>query len=282
MKKLAVIVSGWHYPLHFYKAIAAQKIPDGWEVDLFCVSHRDPHYAAEEKQELLGKLGWSYAETLDRILYEKIATIEELRQLGWDYKLYPNTIGDFGNTNQWLEEHDYKQYDMLFISHDDNLILNDRFYIEQLTTDLDWMILTNSTGSALNWREFIKVKVLGRAMTVRGSFEFIKPKLFEMMGGKFDLTGTTLTREGEFHADTSMKTLNNWNMVTVPLRRFLDAHGLAKKIKTLSDTYRVSDYCIEGERGFISSIQPADRRLVLRGLRKLAKLHGNQSSHHSY
>ena len=51
MKKFAVIVSGWHFPISFYKQINKQKIPDGWEVDYFCVSQRDPSIAKEEKQE---------------------------------------------------------------------------------------------------------------------------------------------------------------------------------------------------------------------------------------
>lgn len=270
-KRLAVIISGWHFPYHFYKAMAEQKVPDGWTVDLFCVSHRDPKYSAQEKQEPLSRLAWGYTNTLDKILYEKIATVHDIESLGWNYELYPNTVGDFGNTNQWLEKHDYKQYDMLLISHDDNLILNDRLYTDVLADTEGWVIVTNSTGSALDLREFIKIKILGRAMTVRGSFEFIKPELFEMMGGSFDLSGVTLSREGEFFSPKSFKSINNWNMVTEPFRRFLDKHKLAKKIKTLSDTYRVSEYCIEGERGFISSIQEPDRALVERGLARIEK-----------
>lgn len=268
-KKLAVIISGWHFSHHFYRAMAAQKVPEGWEVDLFCVSHREPHYSAEEKRDHIASLGWSYAEALDRVLYEKITTIAEMEALGWHYKLYPNTVGDFGNTNQWLEDHDYKQYDKLLISHDDNLILNDRLYVDCLADTSDWMIVTNSSGSALDLREFIKVKILGRAMNVRGSFEFIKPEVFDMLGGKFDMSGVTLSREGDFFSPQDFKSINNWNMVTEPFRRFLDEHNLASKIKCLSNTYRVSEYCVEGERGFVSSIQKADKRLVMKGLRRV-------------
>ena len=277
-KKLAVVVSGWHFPLHFYTTMAQQRIPQEWSIDFFCVSHRDPQYAGEEKKEYIANLGWSYAETLDKVLYEKIATVSEIEAMGWTYLLCPNTVGDFGNTNQWLEKYDYSQYDMLLISHDDNLILNDRLFIDLLANDSTWMILTNSAGSAENWREFVKVRILGRAMNVRGSFEFIRTELFEMMGGKFDMSGVTLKREGEVFSPASFKSINNWNMVTVPFRRFLDEHGLASKIEPLSDTYRVSNYCIEGERGFISSIQPADRRGFERGLERIKKLYGTQFS----
>src|ERR1700722_11395757 len=95
-KRLAVVVGGWHFPLHFYRAVAQQRVPEGWEVELFCVSHRDPKYSKEEKQEDLAKLGWSYRELFDRILYQDFATPEKLRDLGWHYKEYPNTIGDWG------------------------------------------------------------------------------------------------------------------------------------------------------------------------------------------
>ena len=51
MKKLAVVVSGWHFPINFYQQINQQVIPTGWEVDYFCVSHRDPSIAREEKKK---------------------------------------------------------------------------------------------------------------------------------------------------------------------------------------------------------------------------------------
>lgn len=274
--KIAVVVSGWHFPLHFFKAIAEQKIPQGWTVDLFCVSHRDPHYSGEEKKEYLANLGWSYPAVLDRILYERIATVAEIEALGWTYMLCPNLIGDLGNTNQWLEKYDYTKYDLLFVSHDDNLILNDRIYADLLVPQEDWLILTNAQGSLASWREFVKVKVLHRAINIRGSFEFFKKELLDMLGGKFDMSGVTLNREGEVFSQKSFKALNNWNMTTIPFQRFLDEHGLASRIKALSPTYRVSDYCIEGERGLVSSIQPADKKSVERGLKRVERLYAAQ------
>lgn len=270
MKKLAVVVSGWHFPLHFFKMIAEQKIPNGWSVDLFCVSHRDPKYSAEEKEKHLMNMGWSYAETLDRILYERIVSVVEIEKLGWMYMICPNTIGDWGNTNQWLEKYDYKKYDMLLVSHDDNLILNDHLYLDLLAKDSDWLILTNSKGSHPTWRERIKM-LLGRTLNVRGSFEFIKPEALDILGGKFDLSPITLTREGEKYSGSTLKALNNWNMTIIPLRNVFDEKGLGGKVVALSSHYRVSKYCIEGERGFISSIQPSDKKSVRRGLEYIQK-----------
>ncbi len=272
-KRLAVVASGWHFPLHFYETMSRQKLPDGWQVDLFCISHRDPKYSAEEKREYLGKLGWSYPETLDRILYERMATEEAITALGWTYDLAPNTVGDYGNVNQWLERYDYKEYDVLLMTHDDNLLLTDTIFTDLLQGELPWAILTNTDGSAENWREFVKVRILGRAINIRGSFEFIKTEIIGMLGGKFDMSGVTLSREGEFFSPKNFKSINNWNMTVVPFRRFLDKNGLARKITPLSRTYRVSDYCVEGERGFVSSIQPADRPIVMRGLARIGKLY---------
>ena len=96
MKKLAVVASGWHFPITFYEQIAKQKIPDGWEVDLFVISHRDPSYSEKEKVAVISKIGYTRRELYDRIMYRKIATISEIEALGWHYDLHPNTIGDFG------------------------------------------------------------------------------------------------------------------------------------------------------------------------------------------
>ena len=42
MKKLLVLATGWHFSSHFYENMIKQIIPDGWEVDYFCVAHRMP------------------------------------------------------------------------------------------------------------------------------------------------------------------------------------------------------------------------------------------------
>ena len=82
MKKLAVVVSGWHFPINFYQQIIQQTIPLGWEVDYFCVSHRDPSIAKEEKKNILTKLGDGTLERLDKILYEDVPSVEWLENAG--------------------------------------------------------------------------------------------------------------------------------------------------------------------------------------------------------
>jgi hypothetical protein len=40
-QRLAVVLGGWHYPYVYYKQMKEQKVPDGWEIDYYVVSHRD-------------------------------------------------------------------------------------------------------------------------------------------------------------------------------------------------------------------------------------------------
>ena len=72
--KLAVVINGWHFPLKFYQQIRTQKIPKGWEVDYFCVSHREPEISEIEKQGFMSQLTDDILEKIDKLLYEKIAT----------------------------------------------------------------------------------------------------------------------------------------------------------------------------------------------------------------
>lgn len=226
--RLAVVASGWHFPLDFYEKIAEQKTPD---VDLFCIAHRDP---VDDKH--VEKLGDSRRERLDKVLYKEIATIEKIQELGWNYKLYPNTIGDWGCSNQWLDEVDYKQYDRFLFTHDDNLILKSDF-LSQAYKEGDWMILSNSVGMPKGW--------------LRGSCEFFKKEMMDLLGGKFDLSMTTMTREGKTDTPTGLTALGDWNTTIDPIMKFIRNNKI--KIDYLSEYYRVSEYCIEGERGWIHS-----------------------------
>jgi hypothetical protein len=271
MKRLAVVVSGWHFPLHFYREIAAQQIPDGWSMDLFCVSHRDPKYSAADKQEYLLQLGWNYRDCLDRILYEKVATIAEIEALGWHYKEYPNTIGDWGNTNQWLESHSYKDYDMLLVSHDDNLLPTRSMLLDLLTKEGDWLILTNSTGSVPASRKEKFRRLWKPAITVRGSFEFIKPETLDLIGGMFDLSAVALTREGKTSGSIDIDEVREWNKTTHSMDTLFERKNMQRRLVALSSYYRVSKYCIEGERGFIGCTQPQNTASEEKGFRMLGR-----------
>jgi len=263
MKRLAVVASGWHFPIAFFEQIAAQKIPAGWKVDLFVVSHRDPSHAAAQKKEELAALGYDRRSLYDRLLYRKVATVAEIEALGWHYALEPNTIGDWGNTNQWLEKNDYTQYDKFLVTHDDNFILNDRLFADLLPQD-DWLILTNSTGNAQ--RRLRQWLHLPKPFGVRGSFEFFTREMLEMIGGSFDLSRTTLTREGKTNTSGDFTELSDWNQNDKPLRDFVLSHNLLSRVKSLSPFYRMSVYCLEGERGYIHKTEASNTKEEERGL----------------
>ncbi len=266
MKKLAVVATGWHFPLHFYKKMAEQKAPPGWEIEFFCVSHRDPSYATEEKKKDVPKLGYDRRGLYDRILYEKIATVAEIESLGWHYTLEPNTIGDWGCSNQWLEKHDYRQYDMFLFTHDDNFMLNGDLFVDLLESG-DWLILTNSEGVPSG--------------VIRGSFEFFTREMMEHLGGKFDLSATTLTREGTFTSDGSLEEIGNWNTTLIPIMNLIKSKNLSPRVVSLSPFYRISQYCLEGERGYIHKTYELNTPREERGLDLVEYVYRKGSLHSS-
>ena len=71
-KKLAVIASGWHYSSHFYENIAKQKSADGWDIDLFVISHRHPEdtNTVKEKEQARNYNGEELFSYLDKVMYE--------------------------------------------------------------------------------------------------------------------------------------------------------------------------------------------------------------------
>ena len=268
MKKLGVVVSGWHFPINFYQQIIQQTIPLGCEVDYFCVSHRDPSIAKEEKKNILTKLGDGTLERLDKILYEDVPSVDWLENAGWNYSLEPNNCGDWAVTNQWLEKYDYKDYEMLLLTHDDNFLLNNHLFVNTLDNtfpklfrndyslnDLpefknatkndysevepdDWLLLSNAI---VNWT--------GK---VRGSFDFFKTELIEKLGGSFDMSRVELDRTGKTDS-MDMTGMKDWEKPIQNFHGFMYDNQLLDKIRYLSPTYRASSYCLEGERGLLSN-----------------------------
>ena len=269
MKKLAVIASGWHYASQFYEAISLQNIPENLSVDLFVISHRSPEDSnvINEKESIRAYTGTDALMNLDKQLYERIITKEDLAKLGWTYIEKPNTIGDMEVFNQWTEDYDYKNYDVFLITHDDNLILsteifkdvfsnniellkpiadsrygtaNHQFKTEVVQNDFTWMFLDNG------YSEYIP-----KAFTPRGSFSFYTKELIDKLpDNKFSMEGITVTRIGKTDS-VHYNEIAGWNTNAGNFRNFLYSDDLVENTRWLSNTKRVSKYCIEGERGFI-------------------------------
>jgi hypothetical protein len=263
MKRLAVVAGGWHFPLHFFQKIAEQQIPEGWEVDLFCISHRDPEFSAKDKESVLPNLGYDRRGLYDRVFYSKIATVAEIEGLGFKYHLEPNTMGDWGNTNQWLAQYDYKKYDKFLFTHDDNFILTNQMFMDLLPQD-DWVILTNSDGHSPGRKRTLLGK--GKEFSIRGSFEFFTKEMLDYLGGSFDMSEVSLTREGETSSSSNLSELADWNNQLYPVLRLIEEKNLKPRIKYLSKYYRMSLYCLEGERGFIHITDPLNTKEEDKGL----------------
>tara|TARA_Y100001963_G_scaffold152927_1_gene238647 strand:+ start:844 stop:1722 length:879 start_codon:yes stop_codon:yes gene_type:complete len=263
MKRLAVVVCGWHFPDYFYKQLPSSKIPEGWKVDYFCISHRNPEFAIGEKN--IDKNHDGLFQKLDYFFYKDIATINSIEKYGWKYIQKPNTLGDWGVFNQWIEDYDYRDYDMFLLAGDDNFIINDNlldsvlgnkfekiwsngdvgnYRMSEVEYDNDWLVLANNAPPK------------DRGM-LRGSFDFFKFEIIDMLGGKFDFSDcdlesrlkNTTTPTNHFES-VSM----NWNNQCVQFMKFIEDKKLYPKIRFLSNKYRMSNFCIEGERGLFSNI----------------------------
>jgi hypothetical protein len=232
--RVAVVAGGWHFPMQFYRELP-KALPGA---DLFCIAHRDPELpiVREEKKGVLAKATGVLAD-LDRELYEHFpAAVADLRYHGWRYREDENTVGDWGFLNQWLARNDYRDYDAILSCHDDTYIRRDDLH-KQLAGD--WLILSNGTYPQAP-----------EAYT-RGSFEFFKKELLDMLGGKIDLGEVGLTRQGKTDSPEGIAALSEWNNTCVPLRRWMAARCLGRRIYYLSNYYRISPWVIEAERGFL-------------------------------
>ena len=182
MKKIAVIVGGWHYPYHFYDKLNQMQIPNNAIVDKFVISHRSPDLDIVTKEKLKLDLGTNNTLLeLDIELYSRIIKQSEIEEMNYTYVPADNVAGDCYFVQQWLWLYDYKQYDYIYFFHDDNYIINDKLLVDVLDKKVeihnvynnrveinyDWLILYHST--------------YGDTKTARGSFVAFNTKLFDIM-----------------------------------------------------------------------------------------------------
>ena len=128
MNKILVLSTGWHFSSHFYENMIKQIVPDGWKVDYFCVAHRSPENknTVNEKDHLRltdDKVDDTFLFQLDTMMYEYPITKDQIENFGWKFILEENTVGDMECFNQWVDKHNYKDYNFILITHDDNLIM---------------------------------------------------------------------------------------------------------------------------------------------------------------
>jgi len=282
MKKLLVLATGWHFSSHFYENMIKQIIPDGWEVDYFCVAHRMPEddNTINEKEHIRKSPSDNFLIQLDKKMYEKRITKEEIEKLGWKFMLEDNTVGDMEVFNQWSDKYDYKEYDIICITHDDNFIISneifldvvsqsiklykpivstrvgrDQFKIELTDNKNDWYFLDNGYSEDIP-----------KAFTPRGSFSFYKKELIDLLpNNKFNMLEDgglgIVNRKGKTDS-VGYDGIKAWNTHAGTFRDFLysglDGLSLVDKTRWFSNKKRVSKYCVEGERGLISNCRAGE------------------------
>ena len=277
MKKILVLATGWHFSSHFYENMSKQIVPDGWEVDYFCVAHRMPEdeNTISEKEHVRKSSADNFLIQLDKEMYKNPITKDEIEKFGWKFMLEDNTIGDMEVFNQWSEKYDYREYDIICITHDDNFIISNEIFLDMLSSDTklykpivntrvnrdqfkielvenndDWYFLDNGYSEDIP-----------KAFTPRGSFSFYKREIIDLLpNNKFNMSEDgglgIVNRVGRTDSvgDDGIKA---WNTHAGTFRDFLYSGlgdlALVDKTRWLSNTKRVSKYCIEGERGLISN-----------------------------
>jgi hypothetical protein len=144
---------------------------------------------------------------------------------------------------------------LFLFTHDDNLILSCNWLSDIINSKNydNWEILSNSSGAPKGW--------------LRGSCEFFKPSILKKLGGKFDLSEVKLKRINEKFGAQNLNELSDWNKTVTPLMNFIHNNNIS--IHFSSNWYRVSKYCIEGERGYISNTTGNNTISEIEGLSKL-------------
>tara|TARA_R100000008_G_C3575927_1_gene165261 strand:- start:17 stop:937 length:921 start_codon:yes stop_codon:yes gene_type:complete len=284
MKKILVLATGWHFSSHFYENMPKQILPKGWKAEYVCVAHRLPtdENTIKEKKEIskVDEEGFpipNFLVQLDELMYEHTLTEEQIQEYGWKFMLEENTIGDMEVFNQWSKKNDYREYDIICITHDDNFILSEKifydildentkmykpivdsryganghqFEIELIDNDNEWYFLDNGY-----------TEDIPKAFTPRGSFSFYKKELIDLLpDNEFNMYEEgglgVVERVGETHSVGHMG-IAAWNTHAGTFRDFLyntlPDLELVDRTRWLSNTKRVSEYCIEGERGFVSN-----------------------------
>lgn len=254
--KVVLIAGGWHFPKHFYDKVRTLLIPENFTVDFVAVCHRNmTEELFKEYKVRVGELPNTVTGKLDKVLYRDFASVNYLKETGWQADLYDNTVGDFNFINQWLDTQP-PTYDMyIYLSDDIYLTENWKyflidFYKKKLpifcyennkwvpgVLPADWVHIGNCPNPGR--------KVM-RSSTGIFTGDFIK-KI-----GKFSLDNIDFTRGGLDSNLWNHFDVEEWNLVQRNLQNYLEFHKLDNKSFRLSSSYRTSKYMIEAERGLIS------------------------------
>jgi len=277
-KKLAVVLGGWHYPYAYYNQMKKQIVPDGWEIDFFVVSHRDPELPVvfDEKQPLLEDRGDGFLQDFDKELYGRIITKDELSEMGFIYDVEESSIGDLFQLNQWVQRHYEGQYDKVLFSHDDNYLLNTELFTDILGQKAEIFMPDdkgnlNKVDDAFDWKHLAGGQI-ENTRCPRTSFTFLDRELLDELVSDLERIATAdvdLIRTGETDTlydinnskQVSTDALVSWNSPGRSFVTWMRNNDFIDKSVRLSPYYRVTKYFIEGERGFMWTHRDEERTM---------------------
>jgi len=277
-KRLAVVLGGWHYPYVYYKQMKEQKVPAGWEIDYYVVSHRDPELPIvfDEKQLLLESRGDGLLQSFDKELYGRIITKQELSDMGFIYDVEKSSIGDLYQLNQWVKRHYIGQYDKVLFTHDDNYLLNDEMFVDILEKKVQLFVpddkgVLNEVSSDFDWKHLAGGQI-ENTLVPRTSFTFLDRELLDKLMLDLERISTAdvdLDRTGKTDTlydvnndkQVSTSALVSWNAPGRSFVTWMKNNEYIDKSVRLSPYYRVTKYFIEGERGFVWTYRDETRTL---------------------
>lgn len=239
MKRFAVVTNGWHFPYNFYQRIKQQIIPSGWICDYFCVMHRLPLNTLNlQNEKNYSKLNRdNNLERMDIELYSESANLEKLQSDGWICILKPNTIENieyFEYLNQWLDDYDWKLYDIICNTYDDHYILSNYLFYDILTDNMIYYIKDgekNIKHKDNKWL-FLSNCIVNNRLQSHSNIIFLKKDSFE----KMELKGLKIM------TNTRMNDLLNF------------FHNNNIIYGSINVNYRINKYLINCESGMISNI----------------------------
>ena len=228
-RRVAICVTGWHYPEAFYRQLCSRK-----DVDVYVVSHRGRDEVSSWLTDLVPP---------HHIFFE------------------PNLGYDWGCYQQFLDRGIWRQYRYLIFMHDD-LLIHSMDFVEECIRRLEegWYVIGNGLNSTkMDWprthlftyghSDWTPVSRDFMHQTVRGSFFAIKRETIEQMG-KLEVFWDRFKLNIRF---------GNWSLIA-SCGKMQDLFG-DRCFSFLGDVYRHSIYIDEHERG---SEKESGRRNSLR------------------
>jgi len=250
MRKIAIIVGGWHYPHHFYDKLNQMQIPNDTIVDKFVISHRSPDLdiVSEEKLKYVNPTMNYLLQKLDNLLYSRMIKQSEIKEMNYKCDLVDNVAGDYYFVHQWMNLYDYKQYDYIFFFHDDNYLISDKLLVDVVDKKA---ILYDMEGNTVNSESYWLVlfnSTVGVDPSPRGSFSVFNKYLFDIMP-KFDFVNVSLNRVNQVDTPAGHEAIADWNAILRNMKGVIERANIKNMVFKLSKVYRCSPYIFECERG---------------------------------